>query len=40
MLDIYCSMEEHETAEKLFQEIEKTFGADLISYSTIIKGLT
>lgn len=26
-------------AEKLFKEIERVFGADLISYSTLIKGL-
>lgn len=38
-LDIYANKLEISSAIKLFDEIEKYFEADLISYSTIIKAL-
>lgn len=39
MLDLYVKKNDMKTAEALFVEIEERFKADLISYSTIIKGL-
>lgn len=39
-LDIYAHNKDMDSAIALFEEIEKNFGADLISYSTIIKALT
>jgi pentatricopeptide repeat domain-containing protein 1 len=39
MLDLYVKKNDMKIAEALFQEIEERFKADLISYSTIIKGL-
>ncbi len=38
-LDILVRKGDMNEAEKLFKEIERVFGADLISYSTLIKGL-
>lgn len=38
-LDIYANIPDIEGALNLFEEIEKNFEADLISYSTIIKAL-
>lgn len=38
-LDVYVRMQDISSALELFKEINNTFGADLISYSTIIKGL-
>lgn len=38
-LDIYANIPDIDGAIKLFEEIEHSFGADLISYSTIIKAL-
>lgn len=38
-LDIYANMPDIDGALALFDEIEKSFEADLISYSTIIKAL-
>lgn len=39
MLDLYVRKNDMVSAEALFKEIEKFFKADLISYSTMIKGL-
>ena len=39
MLDLYVKKNDIVSAEALFVEIESNFKADLISYSTIIKGL-
>lgn len=39
-LDLYHNAKAYDQAMSLFEEIDKNFGADLISYSTIIKGLT
>lgn len=36
-LDIYSNNLDTQSAIKLFEEIDQFFGADLISYSTIIK---
>merc|ERR1719322_202429 len=38
-LDVFVHQERMEEALELFEEIDKTFKADLISYSTIVKGL-
>eukprot|EP00178_Gracilaria_changii_P020624 TRINITY_DN60136_c0_g1_i1.p1 TRINITY_DN60136_c0_g1~~TRINITY_DN60136_c0_g1_i1.p1 ORF type:complete len:101 (-),score=13.43 TRINITY_DN60136_c0_g1_i1:764-1066(-) len=38
-LDIYANMLDIEGAQKLFEEIQNNFDADLISYSTMIKAL-
>lgn len=38
-LDALARQSRLDDAEKLFAEIEKTYGADLISYSTMIKAL-
>lgn len=38
-LDVYANLEDVEGATKLFEEIEKYYEADLISYSTLIKTL-
>ena len=38
-LDVYVRKNDINGALSLFDTIDKTFGADLISYSTIIKGL-
>lgn len=37
-LDVFIRKEDIESAMDLFKEIEEKFGADLISYSTLIKG--
>ena len=39
MLDLYVRMNNLQKAEELFEEIDTKFKADVISYSTIIKGL-
>lgn len=39
MLDLYVKKNDMKAAEELFREIDTRFKADLISYSTIIKGL-
>jgi len=38
-LDVMVKMQDIRSALSLFREIDSVFGADLISYSTIIKGL-
>lgn len=39
MLDLYVKKNDLKSAVELFKDIDKLFGSDLISYSTIIKGL-
>lgn len=39
MLDLYSLTNQFEEAINLFYEIEDLFSADLITYSTLIKGL-
>jgi pentatricopeptide repeat protein len=39
VLDLYVKKNDVKGANELFKEIERVYGADIISYSTIIKGL-